>query len=311
MKTKLIVGLSVLAIHMAAGPARADEISLATAAPVVVRTIPVAGSTGVDPLLTEIRVTYSKVMQDGSWSWSTWGEENFPKTTGKPYYLDSKRTCVLPVKLEPDKFYATWLNSENFGNFTDTDGRSAVPYLLTFRTGKTVGDIRGELDAKIAQLAKAGTTVEEAISVLGEPREYVWENQTLKKENLPSIYIMVYSKGVNVVVHDGVVTELRSHPPGPGFTYRGKLRLGSSLEEMLEVVGPPSETVTGQPLAFEASVLYRDINGEKGRAYYARPDKQIRCFFMRNKISALYMPLGEPSGTGVGSATRESSGTKR
>jgi hypothetical protein len=307
MKTRLIVGLSVFAIHVVASAARAGEISLAAAPPVVVRTIPVAGSTNVDPLLTEIRVTYSKVMQDGSWSWSTWGEENFPGTTARPYYLDTRHTCVLPVKLEPDKFYATWLNSENFGNFKDTDGRSAVPYLLTFRTGKTTGD----LDAKIAELAKAGTTIEEAISVLGEPREYVWENQKLDQKNLPSTYILVYPQGVNVVIHIDIVTELRSHPPGPGFTYRGKLRLGSSLEEMLEIVGAPSETITGQPLTFEPGVLYRDINGEKGRAYYARPDKQIRCFFMRNKISALYMPLGEPSGTAVGSGTQESSGTRR
>ena len=47
-----------------------------------------------------------------------------------------KRTCVLPVKLEPGKTYAIWLNSQKFGNFKDTDGRSAVPYLLVFRTGR-------------------------------------------------------------------------------------------------------------------------------------------------------------------------------
>ena len=30
-----------------------------------------AGVTDVDPVTTEIRVTFSKEMQDGSWSWST------------------------------------------------------------------------------------------------------------------------------------------------------------------------------------------------------------------------------------------------
>jgi RNA polymerase sigma-70 factor (ECF subfamily) len=87
----------------------------------------------VDPATTEIRVTYSKDMQDGSWSWSTWGQENYPTTTGRPKYLEDKRTCVLPVKLEPNKFYAIWLNSNNFGNFKDTNGRPAVPYLLVFK----------------------------------------------------------------------------------------------------------------------------------------------------------------------------------
>jgi RNA polymerase sigma-70 factor (ECF subfamily) len=112
----------------------ADKPSMATAPPVVVKSIPQAGALNVDPATTEIRVTYSKNMTDGSWSWSTWGQENFPKMTGKPKYMDDKRTCVAPVKLEPNKFYAIWLNSGNFGNFKDAGGRPAVPYLLVFKT---------------------------------------------------------------------------------------------------------------------------------------------------------------------------------
>jgi RNA polymerase sigma-70 factor (ECF subfamily) len=38
------------------------------------------------------------------------------------------------VQLQPDKTYAVWLNSENFGNFKDSTGKSAVPYLLIFKT---------------------------------------------------------------------------------------------------------------------------------------------------------------------------------
>ena len=112
----------------------AQIVTLETAPPVVVKTEPVAGATDVDPALTEIRVTYSKAMTEGSWSWSTWGEENYPETTGKPKYLQDGRTCVLPVKLQPNKFYAIWLNSEKFKNFKDTGRRPAVPYLLTFFT---------------------------------------------------------------------------------------------------------------------------------------------------------------------------------
>ena len=36
--------------------------------------------------------------------------------------------------LAPGKTYAIWLNSENFGNFKDTAGHAAVPYLLIFKT---------------------------------------------------------------------------------------------------------------------------------------------------------------------------------
>jgi len=116
--------------------ARADEPSLESAPPVVVKTVPPAGATDVDPSLTQIRVTFSKPMEDGSWSWSTWGEDTFPELIGKPHYLPDGRTCVIYVKLQPDKFYASWLNSERFHNFKDRSGKSAVPYLLTFVTGQ-------------------------------------------------------------------------------------------------------------------------------------------------------------------------------
>jgi hypothetical protein len=116
--------------------ARAAEFSLDAAPPVVVRTAPTAGIDDVDPALKEIRVTFSKGMQDGSWSWSTWSKESFPETTGDPRYLEDGRTCVLPVKLQTGTFYAIWLNSERFKGFKDREGRSAVPYLLTFTTGR-------------------------------------------------------------------------------------------------------------------------------------------------------------------------------
>lgn len=114
----------------------AEEVRVANMPPVVVSTVPQAGDTKVDPSITEIRVTFSKEMADGSWSWTQISDETFPPTTGKPYYLSDKRTCVLPVKLEPGRSYVTWLNSAKFGNFRDTGRRSAVPYLLVFETGK-------------------------------------------------------------------------------------------------------------------------------------------------------------------------------
>ena len=134
----------------------APPISIDSAPPVVVKTVPVAGATGIDPALTEIRVTFSKPMQDGSWSWSTWGEENFPEMVGNPHYLPDGRTCVLTVKLQPDKFYATWLNSEKFHNFKDASDRPAVPYLLTFTTG-AAGSAVGRSAAHAAELAQVAS----------------------------------------------------------------------------------------------------------------------------------------------------------
>jgi hypothetical protein len=116
------------------GMVQAEDVTLEGARPVVVKTIPEAGTADVDPTSTEIQVTFSKEMHDGSWSWSQVSKESFPAVDGKPKYRADKRTCVLPVKLNAGKTYAIWLNSQKFGNFKDADGHPAVPYLLVFKT---------------------------------------------------------------------------------------------------------------------------------------------------------------------------------
>jgi len=111
-----------------------SKVTVQNMPPVVVKTEPQSGDTKVDPSIKEIRVTFSKKMMDKSMSWSTASEDTIPETTGEPKYLADGKTCVLPVKLQPKKTYAFWLNSQNFGNFKDTKGKSAVPYLLIFET---------------------------------------------------------------------------------------------------------------------------------------------------------------------------------
>ena len=131
MKTKLFLALlltSVISI------AFADEITLDNARPVVIKSVPEAGSAAVDPSTTEIRVTFSKEMQPGVWSWGMMDKESYPGTSEAPKYLEDKRTCVLPVKLLPGKTYAVWINTEKLQNFKDTKGLVAVPYLIVFKT---------------------------------------------------------------------------------------------------------------------------------------------------------------------------------
>ena len=117
-------------------PHDAAKAPVPTAPPVIIKTVPESGTAGVDPALTELQVTFSKLMQDGSWSWSAWGEEYYPETTGSAHYLEDGRTCALPVKLKPGRVYAIWLNSGKVHDFKDTDGQPAVPYLLIFETRK-------------------------------------------------------------------------------------------------------------------------------------------------------------------------------
>lgn len=114
--------------------ARAEEPTVGNAPPVVVSTAPRAGQTDVAPGTSEIRVTFSRPMRNGGWSWVKLSDASFPKTIGNPHFLDDQHTCVLPVSLEPGKSYAIWLNKPPFENFQDQDGRKAVPYLLVFQT---------------------------------------------------------------------------------------------------------------------------------------------------------------------------------
>jgi RNA polymerase sigma-70 factor (ECF subfamily) len=106
------------------------------APPVVVKTVPEAGSEAVDPGLKEVRVTFSKTMTDKSWSWATDESRGADLDGGNVRYDADKKTCVMDVKLKPDTTYAVWLNVGRFTNFQDANGVPAVPYLLVFRTGK-------------------------------------------------------------------------------------------------------------------------------------------------------------------------------
>ncbi len=73
-------------------------------------------------------------MKDKTWSWTEGSAYATPKLEGKIHYEPDKRTCVMPVKLEPGKTYVLGINSERFRGFKDSDGRSALPYLVVFRT---------------------------------------------------------------------------------------------------------------------------------------------------------------------------------
>ena len=128
----LALAATIAALGAAANAAEAP--TLANVPPVVVKTVPQAGTDDVPASTTEIRVTFSKKMQDKSWSWVTVTPESFPKLVGDPHYLPDGITCVLPVSLAPGRTYAIWINAVAAQNFQDTGGRKAVPYLLVFST---------------------------------------------------------------------------------------------------------------------------------------------------------------------------------
>jgi len=102
--------------------------------PVVVNIEPKIGATNVDPGINEIRVTFSKKMTDKSWSFTEGNVYSVPKLNGTVHYEPDKRTCVMPVKLEPGKTYVLGINSERHRNFKDVEGHPALPYMVVFHT---------------------------------------------------------------------------------------------------------------------------------------------------------------------------------
>ena len=140
MKTPIrqiaVIAAAAFLIAASRAAAQTGKISVKAQPASVVKTVPAAGETAVDPALKEISVTFSKDMKTNRmWSICQISKESFPESAGQVHYTNN-RTCVMPVKLEPGKTYVLWFNRAQFNSFRDTDNQPSVPYLLVFQTRK-------------------------------------------------------------------------------------------------------------------------------------------------------------------------------
>ena len=105
-----------------------------TGLPKIVKMMPENGADDVDANLKVLRVTFDRPMADG-FSWTGGGPE-FPTIPegGKPRWSRNRRTCTLPVALEPGKSYRLGLNSPSFKNFTSREGVPLEPVVYRFET---------------------------------------------------------------------------------------------------------------------------------------------------------------------------------
>jgi beta-lactamase regulating signal transducer with metallopeptidase domain len=215
-----------------------------------------------------------------------------------------------------------WPNSQNV-LFKDIDGRKGHCYYhrpdrnvrlwfandkvtAIYMTRSDYGEGRSEppdpefarlLPERVAKLDIDSAGLEQVRKIFGEPSRYVWGSQTFQPEALPDNYIMSYPCGFNVWLRAGRIVEIR-HEQGSPYVYRGKLRLGSTLQEALDLLGPPDQTVTGQKNTFKDKVLYKDIEGRRGHDYYHRADQKVRVWFANDKVSAIYMTRSDYSDGG-------------
>jgi hypothetical protein len=144
------------------------------------------------------------------------------------------------------------------------------------------------LQDRVATLDIDAAGLEQVRAIFGEPLKYVWGSQTFTADALPDNYIMTYPCSFRVWLQKGRIAEIR-HERGSEYAYRGKLRIGSTLQEALDLLGAPAEMVTGRKNEFKDGVLYRDIDGNEGHSYYHRSDQKVRIWFADDKVTAIYM----------------------
>jgi hypothetical protein len=85
------------------------------------------------------------------------------------------------------------------------------------------------------------------------------------------------------------VREVRIHG-NEEYSYEGKIRLGSSVEDIISFLGEPSETITGGQIDWNKNkALYMDIEGRTGHCYIHYKDIGIRMFFWDYKVHVIYL----------------------
>lgn len=76
------------------------------------------------------------MITENMWSWVIHTPDTFPEIAGNAGYLADRGTNVPPVKLQPGRTYAIWLDSPTYEHnaVRDAQNNPAVPYLLVFQT---------------------------------------------------------------------------------------------------------------------------------------------------------------------------------
>lgn len=158
-----------------------------------------------------------------------------------------------------------------------------------------------DLNQKISQFNLETATIADAVRLFGEPTEYLWGREKLRKENLPAVYLARFQGDLMALVHQGQVVELRFR--SPGYKFLNTIGIGTPLDEVLSVLGPPKAVEEGE-IRFQPGVLYKN----KGDAYYSSREKGVRLFFRDNRVAEMNLsrkdqfPNSEAAGVSRGSS---------
>ncbi|MHC4737425.1 MAG: HAAS signaling domain-containing protein [Planctomycetota bacterium] len=154
----------------------------------------------------------------------------------------------------------------------------------------TLEEFRRDFPQKVAGLNIDTASLDDVIRIFGEPVNYVWGQQVIDRKEVPAErYCVIYPADFSLYMRCDSIVELRFESPAADYVFGDKIRVGSSLDDVLAVLGEPIETIVGKANQFKDGVLYKDIDGKKGLCYYGRSDQSVRMFFWGYKVTALYI----------------------
>ena len=196
-----------------------------------------------------------------------------------------KNIHVEPVEGKPN----IWIVSN------DNDDEIAE---ITVDPTDTTSTFLKNINSKLASLDINKSTADDIISVLGKPLSYRFKNEVFEEDNLPETYVMTYPGYFMVSIHKNQIRSWGSEEI-PGYVFSGLIQIGSTLDEVLKVIGPPEKIIEGFRLGakkFEDNILYKNMNGRKGYCYYGtiNKGKKIRMLFRDNKVFSLHEYRTEP-----------------
>jgi Subtilase family len=259
--------------------------------------VPMGTRTTASPTGKDEYVFYGR----GGWSWA------IPYIAGA-YALAAQ----VEPNVTPDRFWALAMKT---GRVVEREDVSLGPILdpvkliaalkageladpeaveAELKKSRTVSKRQSDIPAKMEQLDVNNATPQDVIELFGLPQRYGWGRQTFDPCDLPDRYIMNYPQAFRIVIMRDRIVEVRFDQVDVGYTFRDTIRTGSTLDDVLKVLGSPTKVVTGQKNEWEEGVLYQDIDGVKGNGYYARSEQGVRMFLRNDRVVALYITRTDP-----------------
>jgi hypothetical protein len=143
-----------------------------------------------------------------------------------------------------------------------------------------------DFNSKMAQLDVNRDTREDVIRIFGEPLYYRGDKgkDNVDGNNLPLNYVMFYPDDFHVGIMENRINFVQIRREG--YLFGGKIGVGSSLDDVFKFFGPPDKTVenAGRSMFSEADVLYKDIDGVKGKYVYQSKKYGVVVWIMNDKV---------------------------